>query len=365
MTVSLEPLAPCNAPAVTNGKSPLPTEMSPYDREAWRSIQQWREPSTARQLVPSSVKRVAASGRRQLGAGVKAVPGSAAVMQAVDGAVSGLLGSVDRVAVASVNRKAILSRYTKRGHQHIRQLADIRSLDLQDIDKAKPRVDLRYTMASMAEGAVAGAAMSGGYVVAAGGAIAGAGAGAAPGIGILVGATAADAIAVLAASSRVSAEIAAYYGYDVELPHERVYAAGVLGVGLASQAGKAAAYQELNKLVQALARRRTWEALNRNVMTKVIKTVYGRFGVTLTQKKLGQAVPVLGIVVGAGLNAKTISGVAEAAENLYRERFLREKYGMQDVTPAAAEVTVEVQEDVVDVAEILEAEIVDEDPQDS
>lgn len=331
--------------------------MSPYDREAWRQIQKWREPSSSRQLVPSSVKRVASSGRRQLGAGVKAVPGSTAALGAVEAAVTGLLSSVDRVAVASVHRTAILGRFTKAGHQ-VKQLSDIRALDLQDIAKVKPRVDLRYTLASMGEGAAAGAAMSGGFVVATGGGVLGAGAGAAPGIGILVGVTAADAVAVLAASSRVSAETAAYYGYDVELPHERVYAAGVLGVGLASQAGKVAAYQELNKLVQALARRKTWEALNKNVMTGVIKTVYGRFGVTLTQKKLGQAVPVVGIVVGAGLNAKTISGVADAAEHVYRERFLREKFGMPEDTGPG--VSAAVDGHVVDVAEILEAEIVED-----
>ena len=358
MTVRSEPLTPCDALAVTNGNHTLPTEMSPYDRQAWRHIQQWREPSSGRQLVPSSVKRVAASGRRQLGAGVKAVPGSTAALEAVEGAVSGLLGSVDRVAVATVHQKAIRARFTKAGHQ-VEQLSDIRALDLQDIDKIKPRVDLRYTLASMTEGAAAGAAMSGGFIVATGGAVAGAGAGAAPGIGILAGVTAADAVAVLAASSRVTAEIAAYYGYDVELPHERVYAAGVLGVGLASQTGKVAAYQELNKLVQALARRKTWEALNTNVMTAVIKSVYRQFGVTLTQKKLGQAVPIVGIAVGAGLNAATLRSAAEAAENLYRERFLREKYGMPE--PAtAADVTVEVKEDVVDVVDILEAEIVED-----
>jgi hypothetical protein len=184
--------------------------------------------------------------------------------------VSGLLGSVDRVAVASLHRRAILARYARHGHR-VPELADIRRLDLRDVDEVEPRVDLRYTLASTGEGALAGAAMSGGYVVAAGGAVAGAGAGAAPGSGILVGTTAADAVAVLAASSRVSAEIAAYYGSDVELPHERVYAAGVLGVGLASQAGKVAAYQERNELVQALARNRTWEALNTNVMAAVIR----------------------------------------------------------------------------------------------
>lgn len=334
---------------------PSHPEFSAYDRKAWEQIERWRRPSVGRRFVPAPMKRVASAGLHKAGSAAQAVPGSTAAISAVEGAVAGLLGTVDRVAVASVHRTAIVSRFQKAGHP-VQDLADIGQLDLRNIDKVKPRVDLRYVLASAGEGAAAGAGMTGGTALAAGGGVFGIGAGAAPGIGVLVGVTAADAVAVLAASSRVSAEIAAYYGYDVELPHERVRAAGVLGVGLASQAGKAAAYQELNKLVQALARRKTHEELNKLVMTKVIRAVFGRFGVQLAKKKLGQAVPVVGILVGAGLNATTISNVAGAAEMVYRERFLREKYGM----PESNEPPVPQHEDAVDVTEILEAEIVDD-----
>jgi len=291
------------------------------------------------------------------GSAVQAVPGSAAAQAAVDAAVSGLLGTVDRVAVASVHRTAIMARFQKSGHA-VQELADIRRLNLRDIDKVKPRVDLRYALAAAGEGAAAGVGMTGGAALAAAGGAAGAGAGAAPGIGVLVSVTAADAVAVLAASSRVTAEIAAYYGYDVELPHERVRAAGVLGVGLASQGGKTAAYQELNKLVQALARDKTWKELDKLVMTKVIRKVFERFGEKLIKRKLGQAVPVVGVLVGAGLNAATLNNVAEAAEMVYRERFLREKYGLPEEIP-----TVSAQADAVDVSEILEAEIVQDGPE--
>lgn len=334
---------------------PAQPAFSAYDRKAWEQVQRWRRPSAGRQLVPAPVKRVTSAGLRKAGSAVQSVPGTTAATSAVEAAVAGLLGTVDRVAVASVHRTAIVARFQKAGHP-VQQLADVARLELRDIDKVKPRVDLRYILASAGEGAAAGAGMTGGTALAAGGGVFGIGAGAAPGIGVLVGVTAADAVAVLAASSRVSAEIAAYYGYDVELPHERVRAAGVVGVGLASQAGKAAAYQELNKLVQALARRKTHEELNKLVMTKVIRAVFGRFGVDLAKKKLGQAVPVVGILVGAGLNATTVSNVAEAAEMLYRERFLREKYGM----PEPSEAPVAQHEDVVDVADILKAELVDE-----
>lgn len=330
--------------------------MSKYDAQAWQAIQEWHQPSSPRWKPPATAITVLRSGRQKLRAGIDHVPGSSTVLDAVQNALAGLLGPVDRAAAATLNTGRILARFNRRGHA-VAVLGDIRGLDLQVIDRVKPRVDLRYVVALALEGAAAGVAMSGGEIVAAGGTVLGAGAGAAPGIGMLVGVTAADAVAVLAASSRVTSEIAAYYGYDVELPHERLYAAGVLGVGLAPQAGKFAAYQELNKLVQALARRKAWDVLNQNVLTGVIRRVYLAFGERLTQRKLAQAVPVLGIVLGAGLNAKTLADAAEAADVLYRERFLREKYKLG----ADVDVPTGHPEGVVDIAEILDAEIIEDD----
>lgn len=218
----------------------------------------------------------------------------------------------------------------------------IRKLELRDVDQTKPRLSLQYTAASTAEGAAAGFAVSGGEIIAGGGAVFGAGAGGAPGAGLVLGTIAADAVAVLATMTRAIAHTAAYYGYDTELPEEQVYAAGVLSFGLAQQAGKSAAYIELNKVVQALARKATWEKLNKNAATSVLRVIYQRLGFDLTKKKLGQVVPVLGIILGAGANAKLLHRLTEDADRLYRERFLREKYeldahvasGMTDVAGA-------------------------------
>ena len=111
-------------------------------------------------------------------------------------------GSVDRFAVASVHRKAILSRFSKAADP-VEELADIRQLELRGIDRVKPRVDVRYIAASIGEGAAAGAGMTGGAALAAGGGVFGTGAGAAPGVAVLVSVSAAGAVAVLAACSRV------------------------------------------------------------------------------------------------------------------------------------------------------------------
>lgn len=164
---------------------------------------------------------------------------------------------------------------------------------------------------------------------------------------------AADAAASIVTSNRAVAHVAAYYGFDVDDPAERVFALGVLSMGLAEDAGKLVAYRELNKIVQALARKQTWKQLSSNQVTQVVRAVYATLGMRLTQRKLAQAVPVIGVVVGAGLNARALARVVDDAEHLYLERFLREKYDIPVDTVEA--------EPGGELVDIIDAEIVEED----
>ncbi|GGQ09537.1 hypothetical protein BKA00_005386 [Actinomadura coerulea] len=125
------------------------------------------------------------------------------------------------------------------------------------------------------------------------------------------------------------------------------------------EAGKVAAYAKINKLVQALARRATWEQLNHNVVIKVVQKVFARFGFTLTKKKLGQVLPVIGIAFGAGANTIFLKRITDDAEHLYRERFLRERYGIE-AEPDLVTTDADSREDVV-MVEIVDAGILGED----
>jgi hypothetical protein len=175
-------------------------------------------------------------------------------------------------------------------------------------------------------------------------------------VGVVAGAMAADAAANIVATNRAVAHIAAYYGYDVDDPAERIYALGVMNLGLAGDAGKLVAYRELNNIVQQLARRQAWKQLNKNGVARVVGAVYKVFGMSITKKKLAAAVPVVGVAVGAGLNARTLARVVDDAEHLYMERFLREKYGLpltDDEGTAGGELI-----------DIIDAEIVNDHPED-
>ena len=338
------------------GSSPdEPREMTPYDQQAWAEIERWRErklSNRTRRLIPSQVRDGLSGTGRWAKERFDSIPNAAEFEQAFIGAVGGLTDFGSRVAAATIRDERILEAFRSKDHK-VEEIADIARLELRDVDKVKPNLAIGYTATSTAEGAAAGFAISGGEIVAGGGAVLGAGAGGSPGIGFVLGVMVADAAAVLLAANRAVAHTAAYYGYDIDRPDERVFALGVLSMGTASEAGKAAAYAELNKLVQLLARRATWEQLNQNVVTGVVQKVFTRLGYRLTQRKLGQAVPVLGTAIGAGMNARVLLSVVDNADHVYRERFLREKYGVA----ADPDVPADVDDyDVVDVAAIVEDE---------
>jgi hypothetical protein len=337
--------------------------MTPYEQRAWAEIVEWREnrlTARTRRLLPAAVRERAVKVRQNAKAKVEALPGAHEFESRFLEALGGLGDFGALTAMASVRDDAIVEAYRKRGHT-VDHLDDIRKLDLQVIDRVKPKLGLAYTAGATVEGAAAGFAVSGGELLATAGGVFGVGAGGAPGAATVIGAMAADAVAVLLGTNRAVAHIAAYYGYDVDKPDERLFALAVLGMGTATEVGKAAAYAEINKLVQALARRAAWDQLRQNTVTRVVEKVFARLGFRLTHRKLGQAVPVVGVLFGAGMNAKLLMGVTDDAEHVYRERFLRERYGLpaHDVLPAGQE-TIDGAE-VIDVVEVLDEELDKED----
>ena len=333
--------------------------MSPYEKRAWAEIEKWsnsRLTARTRHVVPPGARRRLTSAGKTAKKRVDSLPGAGEFEAIFVKALGGLTDLGARAAMASIRDGSIAEAYRKSGHP-VEDITDIRKLELQAVDKVKPKLGLAYTAGAAFEGAAAGLVVSGGEIIAAGGSLLGAGAGAAPGVGTVVAAMATDAATVLVAANRAVAHIAAYYGYDIDHPDERLFALTVLSMGTATEAGKAAAYIEINKLVQALARRATWDQLRQNVVTNVVEKVFTRLGFRITQRKLGQAVPFIGIALGAGMNARLLASVTEDADYVYRERFLRERYGLTSQVPT--ELTVEQAEDadVVDIVEIVDEEI--------
>ncbi len=199
---------------------------------------------------------------------------------------------------------------------------------------------------------LSGAAMAGGTIVAAGGSIFGAGAGAAPGFGVAAGAFAADTATVLVTSTRLTAEIGMYYGYDPTDEYEQLFHGAVLSYGTAAgTTAKNAAYADLFRLTQMLARKAATDQLNKSALSKILQPLFKALALRLTKAKLGQIVPVAGVVVGAGMNYAMIEHVGQTAHWAYRERFLRDKGYPFDYEPrrnsAPAEDDAEAEDDPV------------------
>lgn len=304
-------------------------KMSDFDREQWCEFDKWRgKRNRVRQSAPvRCLANVIDKGKGT----VREVPGVDAVTKIVHKSLQPLLNSVSQVGGRTVRRGAVIGAYRKCGHD-VSRIEDVRALDLKQVLEVKPALDLMYMVTAFGEGAVTGVVTSGGSVAALAGSGVG-GVGALPGAGTMAASLAGDVVFIIGASTRLVSHIAAYYGYDTSIPSEYMFAAAVLGGSLGAAAvgdeyGRQASLLAFNKLMQDLARKKTWDQLNKHAVTKVVERFYTTIGVRLTQRKLAQAVPVMGIFVGAGLNVLLINRVADVADHLYRYRFLMKKYGI-------------------------------------
>lgn len=161
----------------------------------------------------------------------------------------------------------------------------------------------------------------------------------------------ADTVTLLGATARANSHYAAYCGYDTRKPAEALYMMSVVGVASASgQAGKQAAMAHVRQLANMLARRATWSDLSQKTMVRVTQRVFASLGEKLTKRKLGQIVPILGAGIGGGLNYQFVRSASDTAYFLYRERFLVEKYGLDE----------DMSEDKSEEAEVIDVEIVAE-----
>lgn len=334
--------------------------LSVYEKRAYRELEARRAKAlekSPRQLVPAKVRESAVRRGKQLKERVSDYESQQPWLQKVGGALrsgtEGLARMTNRIAHTTLSEQRVIKSY---GKHHITNLEDIRQLDLKVVDSVRPkRFDFYYAGAAALEGMASGAVITGGEVLAAGGSVAGVGAGGVPGFGTVAATMATDAGILIAASSRAVAHTAMYFGYDPNDPAEQVFAMSVISLGTAgSTAAKTVAYQELSQLAQQLARRATWKVLDAHLVTKVAKAFAARMSVRLTQRKLGQLVPVLGIGIGAGLNYLMLDKVCTAAYWSYRERFLVEKMGGGGALVAATvDDDLQPNDDVISVIDIV------------
>lgn len=289
--------------------------MTPHEQKAWSSaIERLNstEVSRARAAVGRAARPVA-----NVAAQVwTKVPLHDGVEEQLAKALEGLVAVTLEPAMKSVNRDRVAKRVGV-------PWGEFHTVDLKQLEAASPRTRGLYSAVALAEGSASALAVTGATVATtvSGGTTA----------AVAVGAVAADAASSIALLGRIVAVAAAEYGYDVRDPEEEIFALGAISVGSAgSPAAKIAALASLSRLTQQMMRRATWNQLNKNALVKVINLVFKSLGVRLTHQRLGQAVPIAGVLINGGMSAQMADQTYRRARDIYRVRFLSEKY---DIDP--------------------------------
>lgn len=326
-------------------------EPSAYEFDAWRRIRQFRGRPLSRLMgeagrqvaagVGAVGKRatnylethpraqaVASRGQGIVGRGVDVI--GAGARRLADGlpdwsgpALESTRRTLGRVSRAGLSPERVVARHQKLGHD-VACLSDLRRLDLEQIDAVHRRgANWYYPALASLSGGIAGLVISGGELVTA---VSG-GAAAAPSGAVVAGAFVGDAAIVLGLASRAVGQISLLYGYDPEAPEEKLFVMSVVNAGSATSAGaKTAAMADVSRLTQALIRGKVWRDLDRSLVTQVVKEFAKLFGIRITKQGLGKVVPTFGIAIGGTFNWTNLESIVDAADVVYRRRFLLEKY---------------------------------------
>lgn len=268
---------------------------TPYELGVLKELHAWRNPEDSWMRRASEM---ASKGWNQVTDLVHKIPGMEWTM---DNVIAGLLDLTNEITQDTVWTDAVLKDFHKNGFQ-VQTLADIRQLDLEQIDATLTGLDKKYIGLATAEGAATGVAGAAGIVP--------------------------DLIALVSINLRAAGEYATYLGYDMLLPTERVFALQLLDeVAGSSNTKKDVTIAPATRTSLKVARNQGTQLLEQVGVGNAVEAIARRIGINLTEKKLAQMVPVTGAFIGGGLNYMYTSKVCQTAHFLYRERFLEDKYG--------------------------------------
>ncbi|TBW10956.1 EcsC family protein [Azotobacter chroococcum subsp. isscasi] len=291
---------------------------SEYETRALKQIHIWKNPE--RTWLDGAVA-VINWPLEKAGDAVMKVPG---LSFAIQKSFTGILGVINDGSQWSVRPEAILKEYEKTSDTKITNLRDIYNFDLSVVDRTIGWLDTKYEGLALIEGAAAGGASV-----------------LSPAAALI--AIPADIAALLTLNLRAIGEYATYCGFDISLPQERLFALNVLTYASSStDQSKQIALAQLVRIARDVALRKTWKDLEKHLFVQAVKEIAQTLSIRLTKAKLANVIPAAGAVLGGGFNAYYTDKVCKAAFYLYRERFLAEKYGANDI-----EITVPPAEEIV------------------
>ncbi len=177
----------------------------------------------------------------------------------------------------------------------------------EDLDPLVHELRRSYQRAALVEGGAAGAAGLPGLLV--------------------------DVPALYLMIFRQVAQIATCYGFDTTREAETAYLFKVVDVGHHLDSDlKRRGMLELESLSSLIRQGVPLQDLERTVLAKGLQALAQKLTATLVQRKMVQAVAVVGAAVGAGVNRQLVTDVGLTAFHAYRRRFLREVAAVRERT---------------------------------
>lgn len=301
----------------------MPAGMSTFEEQRWHEIQEWRDAFSGSGLrLPQSVQGKLSYVRDRANQAWNAVPGNETIEEWMARAINGGFHITIDIVATTVREPKVVARVNRHAPWEVTGYPDFQKLDLWYLDKACPQLKFRRSLFSAGHGAANGF-FAGGATMA--GAATG-GMGALPAAGTVAGLAVADAAAMVGNMLQASADVGAHYGFDPERPQEHAILMSLLGVALAQEGAKTAAIMKVRELALMLAAGRTIAELSKKQLFNILRRVYAALLLKTTKRNIAKGVPLLGIALGVGVNYGSVRRMVDAAQHMYPERFLREKY---------------------------------------
>ncbi|SDH30921.1 EcsC protein family protein [Lentzea fradiae] len=304
--------------------------MSSYERQVWDRLNEHWERRDSRRGLPNwasaAVKRTGEVTRGALSGVADAVPeGVKRPIRQAGGAVAGtairpaleaatrLLELVNVWAV-ELNDPHSLEKLARKRGLELHSFTDLRKQDLKVCDRLLTRNTLKWRTAGALEGGALGLLAM------------------VPVAGIPLAITA-DILVIQVLSASIASRIAYSYGYDAKDPAERIFIERLVQRSFVAQAAKVKPLHETARAASAVKGRVRWSPKLRAdhrllaALEKLMQQI-GPAGSRVAVKDVAKALPVVGVLIGAGMNAAILGNVAADAQRYCQTRFLCDRYGL-------------------------------------
>jgi hypothetical protein len=300
--------------------------MSAYEARRWDDLEKhWAKKASRKELMPAKVRAAGEKTRevavRTGAAAVEATPESikefgikaadAALVPAVEGIVH-MIELVNDWAAELTDPEKVLEFHRRQGRD-VMSLADLRDLDLAEVDEVVRRLVLKWRSFGAAEGAALGALA---MVPVMGGAMA----------------ITADIAVMQILTTAIATRVCYAYGFDAKDPELQHIVRRMVARSFRRQLPKAKTARSANLASAAAKGRKRWSEKLRNdhrilaALEKLMKQ-WGRVS-SVPVSTAAKGLPVVAVIASTGTNAAVMGDVAKQARLYAQTLFLAEKYDL-------------------------------------